>query len=134
MQACNELFLGGGEDSPTAMYHLSNGLKYVRERLESEDALADSTMGLVISLITQEQVRSQHKAARVHMDGLVRMIEMRGGLESLETSLPLVLKTCKYVQSHLYGVSLLIARLTIGLISCLLSSTKAHLNSSATTC
>lgn len=95
MQACNELFLGEGEDSPTAMYHLSNSLMHVRERLESEEALADSTMGLVTSLITQEQIRNQHKAARVHMDGLVRMIELRGGLGSLEACLPVLLKACK---------------------------------------
>ncbi|OAG10003.1 uncharacterized protein CC84DRAFT_459240 [Paraphaeosphaeria sporulosa] len=95
MQACNELFLGDGEKSPAAIYHLSNSLKYVRERLESEEALSDSTMGMVMSLITQEQCRQQHKAARIHMDGLAQMIKLRGGLESLEGCLPILLKACK---------------------------------------
>ncbi|KAL5417586.1 hypothetical protein PMIN03_001543 [Paraphaeosphaeria minitans] len=75
MQACNEFFLGHGEKSLAAIYHLSNSLKYDRERLESEEALSDSTMGIVMSLITQEQCRQQHKAARIHMDGLAQMIK-----------------------------------------------------------
>ncbi|KAJ4351475.1 uncharacterized protein N0V89_006818 [Didymosphaeria variabile] len=77
------------------MYHLSNSLKYVRERLESKEALSDSTMGIVMSLITQEQCRQQHEAANIHMDGLAQMIELRGGLESLEGCLPVLLKACK---------------------------------------
>jgi hypothetical protein len=97
MQACNELFLGDGEESPVAIQHLSNSLKYVRERLESKEALSDSTMGIVMSLITQEQCRQQHSAARVHMEGLAQMIELRGGLESLEGCPPVLLKACKYV-------------------------------------
>lgn len=97
MQASNELFLGDGEKSPAAMYHLSNSLQYVRERLESEEALSDSTMGIVMSLITQEQCRQQHTAARIHMDGLAKMLELRGGLESLQSNVPILLKACKYV-------------------------------------
>ncbi|KAJ4301484.1 hypothetical protein N0V90_003576 [Kalmusia sp. IMI 367209] len=86
---------GEGEDSPKAIYHLSNSLTYVRERLDSGEALSDSTMGIVMSLITQEQVRKKQKAAKIHMDGLAKMIELRGGLESLEGSLPVLLKACK---------------------------------------
>ena len=99
MQACNELFLGGGESSPVAISHLTNSLTYVRERLESPQALSNSTLGLVMSFITQEQVRGQHKAASIHMDGLAKMIELRGGLDSLEDCLPVVLKACKCVCS-----------------------------------
>ncbi|KAF2876646.1 hypothetical protein BDV95DRAFT_602616 [Massariosphaeria phaeospora] len=95
MQACNELFLRGGESSPIAMYYLSKSLAQVRERLESSDALSDATVCIVMSLVTQEQVRNQHAAARIHMDGLARMIELRGGLDSLEGSLPVLLKACK---------------------------------------
>ena len=106
MQACNEIFLGGGEESPMAMYYLSNSLKHVRERLESSEALSDSTIGLVMSFITQEEVRGQHKAARIHMDGLARMVEMRGGLASLTGCLPVLLKVCKYVYLDMFHVCL----------------------------
>ncbi|KAF1964065.1 hypothetical protein BU23DRAFT_494060 [Bimuria novae-zelandiae CBS 107.79] len=95
MQACNELFLGDGEDSPMAMYHLSKTLEHVQARLQSAEALSDSTMSLVMALITQEQVRHQHEAASIHMDGLVGMIQLRGGLASLEGCLPVLLKACK---------------------------------------
>lgn len=103
MQACNEIFLRGGEESPMAIYYLSNSLKHVRERLQSREALSDSTIGLVMSFITQEEVRGQHKAARIHMNGLAKMVEVRGGLTSLEGCLPVLLKACKYV--HLAEIS-----------------------------
>lgn len=77
--------------------YLTNSLAQVRKRLDGAHALSDSTLGLVMTLITQEQIRNQHHAAKVHMDGLKRMIDLRGGLESLENSLPVLLKACKYV-------------------------------------
>ena len=95
MAACNEQFLGDGGHSTKAMYHMTNSLMHVRERLEGDDALSDATLGLVISFITQEQIRNEHEAARIHLNGLARMIELRGGLTSLEHSLPILLKTCK---------------------------------------
>lgn len=67
----------------------------VQRRLESEDALSDSTMAIVISMFHQEQIRKQYAAAKVHMDGLQRMVKLRGGIETLRDSPYLLLKTCK---------------------------------------
>ncbi|KAH8422410.1 uncharacterized protein LDX57_000164 [Aspergillus melleus] len=52
-------------------------------------------MGLIISLITQEQIRGQGHAAEVHAKGLQRMVELRGGLNQLSGNLTLVLRVCK---------------------------------------
>jgi hypothetical protein len=48
-----------------------------------------------MSLITQEQIRQQLSAATVHVKGLEKMVELRGGLSQLGQNVPLVLKICK---------------------------------------
>ena len=95
MQACNELYLGNGRSTTQALYHLSQTFVQIRRRLESRDALSDSTMGLIISLITQEQIRGQGHAAEMHAKGLQRMVELRGGFNRLVGNLTLVLRVCK---------------------------------------
>ncbi|RYO75252.1 hypothetical protein DL764_010538 [Monosporascus ibericus] len=95
MQACNELFLGGGESSPKALYYLSQTFAQVRKRLHSPDALSDSTISTVLSLIIQELIRKDQPGAKIHFAGLIRMVELRGGLEQLENNLPLLIKICK---------------------------------------
>lgn len=96
MQACNEIFLGPGPDSPKALHHLAETLFHVNARLQGEDALSDSTLAIVVSLINQEQIRNEHSGARVHIDGVRRIVALRGGLDELGTgNLPLMLKICK---------------------------------------
>lgn len=98
MQACNEIFLGTGASSPRALYHLSQTFAEVKKRLEGKDALTDSSLAIVISLINQEQIRNEQQSARVHINGLKRMVELRGGLRKLgKENQALVLKICKYV-------------------------------------
>lgn len=95
MQACNEIFLGEGANSPKAFYYLSQTFAQVRKRLASTDALSDATIGIVLSLINQEQIRKEHASAKAHIDGLKRMIELRGGLDKFEGNRALLLKICK---------------------------------------
>ncbi|CAI6100779.1 unnamed protein product [Clonostachys chloroleuca] len=95
MQTCNEIYLGHGDSSSKALYSLSRTVSHVKNKLESPDALSDSTMTLVLSLISQEQLKKFDSRAKIHLDGLRRMIELRGGLEQLEGKPPLLLKVCK---------------------------------------
>lgn len=96
MQACNEIFLGTGASSPRALYHLSRTFAQVKKRLEGKDALSDSSLAIVISLINQEQIRNEQASAKVHIDGLKRMVELRGGLDRLsQDNQALGLKICK---------------------------------------
>lgn len=95
MQACNELYTSDGTSSAKALYHLSQTFAQIQKRLDGDNALSDSTLGLVTSLIMQEQIRDQIQAAEVHARGLQRMVELRGGIDQLEGSLALLLKVCK---------------------------------------
>jgi hypothetical protein len=95
MEACNEFFSNGVSRSYKALNFLSQTFAVVQERLQSEDALSDSTLGLVLSLVLQEQIRQEKVEAEIHYNGLKKMINLRGGLCQLEKNLPLVLKICK---------------------------------------
>ncbi|VUC25496.1 unnamed protein product [Clonostachys rosea] len=95
MQTCNEIYLGHGDSSSKALYSLSRTVSHVKNRLESPGALSDSTITLVLSLISQEQLKKLDSRAKIHLDGLRRIIELRGGLKQLEGKAPLLLKVCK---------------------------------------
>lgn len=95
LDACNQLFLLGGDSSPQALYHLSEAYAHIQKRLASPDALSDSTIGLVVAFIHQEQIKKGGSQARIHFDGLRRMVALRGGIGELEGNLPLTLKICK---------------------------------------
>jgi hypothetical protein len=95
MQACNELFSCDGNSSVKALYHLSRTLVRVQARVASDEALSDSSIALVVSLISQEQIRNQLDAAEIHAKGLEKIVQLRGGLGSLEGNVPLLLGICK---------------------------------------
>ena len=95
MRACNEVFLFGNENSPKALFYLSQTFALVRRRLSEDLALCDGTLAVVMSLVIQEQVRGEKDQAAVHFRGLKRMIELRGGLDQLSGNTELLLKACK---------------------------------------
>lgn len=89
------MILHDGNSSVNALHHLSRTLELVRNLLESDKALSDATIATVISLIHQEQIRNYASAAAIHVKGLERMVQLRGGLHQLEHSTPLAQKICK---------------------------------------
>lgn len=95
MEACNEFFFGKNESSTLALSHLSKTLTLINRRLAGDEALSDSTIGIVLMLIIQGQIRKEHHQAEIHYEGLRKMVTLRGGLGQLENNLPLVLKICK---------------------------------------
>jgi hypothetical protein len=95
MKACNEVFLGRDGNSPEALHHLSQAFSEVQKRLNGPDALKDSTLTIILMLVLQQQLLGDHTGAKVHVEGLRRMVELRGGVDALQPNLPLVLKICK---------------------------------------
>lgn len=107
MSACNNLFLGDAKDSTLSLYHLFETIKIVRRRLAGDQALSNSTIAIVLSLVQQEQMRNEFDIAHTHAKGLGKLIELRGGIEKIESDGPqnelLVMKLCKsvsHIQSH----------------------------------
>lgn len=99
MISTNEFFINGGISSPKSLSHLSHTLALVKRRMQSDEALSDSTLCMVMMLILQEQIRHE-KESQIHYEGLRKMIELRGGLSQLESSPTLLLKMSKLVLSN----------------------------------
>ncbi|ERT03258.1 hypothetical protein HMPREF1624_01564 [Sporothrix schenckii ATCC 58251] len=115
MQASNEVVLGsatgcvvatssgasgdsGDRNVATYAHYVAESLRQLKTRLDGPDALANSTILLVLMFISQEQMRHASRNARVHLAGLAQMVALRGGLAAFETrpaDRPLLLKICK---------------------------------------
>lgn len=95
MQACNEMFPSNNRSSLKSLHYHSLTLSHARKRLQGADALSDGTIAMVLSLTKQELLRGDLVGARVHMDGVRRMIELRGGVSKFEENMPLMVNICK---------------------------------------
>ncbi|KIL95496.1 hypothetical protein FAVG1_00233 [Fusarium avenaceum] len=94
IQALNETYLGGGYNCPNSLFCLSQTLELLKKRLGSKEALSDQTLSIIMSLINQEQLVDHYSEAEAHMAGMKRIVDLRGGLESME-NLAMVVKICR---------------------------------------
>jgi hypothetical protein len=70
--------------NPGAMLHVQKGLRLLRERLLGEDdetKLSDSTISVVLKLAVAAHFIGDYKALKQHMEGLRKMVDLRGGLD-----------------------------------------------------
>ncbi|KAI1610931.1 hypothetical protein EDD36DRAFT_420957 [Exophiala viscosa] len=70
--------------NPAAMLHFQKGLKLLRERLlrtDDEMQLSDSTIGAVAKLASHAHFEGDSQASKQHMEGLRKMVDLRGGLD-----------------------------------------------------
>ena len=66
------------------MLHFQKGLRLFRRRLLGDDSkakLSDSTIGAVLKLATAVHFIGDHPASKQHMEGLRKMVDLRGGLD-----------------------------------------------------
>lgn len=67
-----------------AMLHLRKGLRLLRERLLGEDddkKVSDSTIGIVLKLAVAAHFIGDYQVFKQHMEGLRKMVDLRGGLD-----------------------------------------------------
>ena len=70
--------------NPSAMLHFEKGMRLLRERLLGDDdgvKISDSTIGTVLKLAGAAHFDGDYQVAKHHMDGLRRMMDLRGGLD-----------------------------------------------------
>jgi hypothetical protein len=70
--------------NPAAMLHFHTGLRLLRERLLGEDdemKVSDSTISVVSKLAGVAHFNGDYQAAKQHMEGLRKMVDLRGGLD-----------------------------------------------------
>jgi hypothetical protein len=76
------------EDPIEALRHLSRAFHLVNERLSGNDALSDTTLAVVVVMAQYARLQGQYHQGAVHLGGLQRMIELRGGVSQLTSSEP----------------------------------------------
>lgn len=76
------------DDPKEAMRHLSQTFRLVNERLSGNDAVSDATIAVVVILAQHERLRGNHREGLVHVGGLERMVQLRGGVTALSRYRP----------------------------------------------
>lgn len=75
--------------SPLATLHFQKGLRMLRERLsgnERELQCCDATIAAVQKLASAAHFDGDYKVSKQHMEGIRRMIDLRGGLDVFKDS------------------------------------------------
>lgn len=74
------------ENSPKVCSSLSRTFQLMNKKLSGKDALSDMTIGLTALLTVHETLRGDLNSTKIHLDGLERMITLRGGIETFRSS------------------------------------------------
>lgn len=80
--------------------HLSKALQLLRERLSDEDnpsRLSDSTVMIITTLAAHSSRLGQYKTAYGHLQGIRKIVEMRGGMAAFRENPKLILEILRYV-------------------------------------
>ena len=95
MAAGFHVILGHQNSSKEMLRHLANTYRCVNRNLTNSEIPSDSTVATVMSMAIHEELLGQTRRGRVHMDALLKMVTMRGGLESFEEFPLLLEKICR---------------------------------------
>jgi hypothetical protein len=79
-----DVFGGRREVSREALGHLSEAYKMVNQKLQGPESVSDTTIATVITLAIYQRVHHQQQTGLIHFYGLLRMIELRGGIETVQ--------------------------------------------------
>ena len=91
--SCVDFAIGTDEmSSPVTKRHYASAVRLVNKKLSGNQACADTAMAGVISLCILAGLREDNNQAKIHFEGLCRMIDMRGGMEALAYNFPLIEK------------------------------------------
>ncbi|KAL7933152.1 hypothetical protein V8C35DRAFT_60745 [Trichoderma chlorosporum] len=68
--------------------HLIKAFRLINERISQAEQVSNSTLAVVMSLSTYESTRGRYKLGMIHLSGLIRMVEARGGLDLVGSGEP----------------------------------------------
>jgi hypothetical protein len=86
--------------SPKTLYHISQAYALVNLKLSGPESVSDSAIAAVVSLAIYQQVNNLHSTGLIHLKGLYRMIQLRGGIARLmKENRALALKPLRYVHA-----------------------------------
>lgn len=70
-----------------ALVHIAHAFRLTNGKLSSPEALKNQTMAAVVSLGLHEQLVRDYASSRIHLQGLVKIVDLRGGLVQLPREL-----------------------------------------------
>lgn len=89
---------------PSPMVHFQKGIELLQERLQGDDnasKISDGTIATVVKLAGSAHFDGDYETARKHMQGLRRMVDLRGGMDAFKGDWILVELT-RYVPRRLF--------------------------------
>lgn len=92
-----------GENKRLAAFHYSQTLQHPQARIDAFEkdtngfVFDDSTIMVVINLAMAAEFEGDLTTVRTHVDGLLKMVSLRGGFRSLSMHNNLQVKVCRYV-------------------------------------
>ena len=92
----------GGQISRQAAFHYAQTLQLLQARLNAFEqgqrdmVLCDSTIMVIIILAAAAELTGDLTAVENHVDGLLKIVSLKGGLRSLNTHNNLQVKVCRY--------------------------------------
>ncbi len=95
MATFNHFVFGREVPSVAATYHLTQAVALVNQALDTPTALSNSNLSVVNFLVVQELLRGARPEVEIHLKGLEKMIQLRGGISELRHDSMLMLKICK---------------------------------------
>ena len=97
--------------SSKTLYHISQAYGLVNLKLSGPESVSDCAIAAVVSLAIYQQIHHLHSTGLIHLNGLYRMIQLRGGVARLmEENRALALKSLRYV--HVLASAVLFFSLT----------------------
>ena len=74
------------EDILQAMRHISHTLRLVNQKLSGQSGVTDLTISAIVNMAQYEHQQNQHQQGFVHVQGLRRITQLRGGVSQLMKS------------------------------------------------
>ncbi|KFY40147.1 hypothetical protein V494_03620 [Pseudogymnoascus sp. VKM F-4513 (FW-928)] len=76
------------DDPNEVLRHLSQSFRLINERLSGNNPVSDETIAVVVILAQHERIRGHYGEGLVHISGLERMVQLRGGVRALSKYRP----------------------------------------------
>ena len=84
--------------SSKTLHHISQAYALVNLKLSDPESISDSAIAAVVTLAIYQQIHHLHSLGLIHLNGLYRMIQLRGGIARLmKENCALALKPLRYV-------------------------------------
>jgi hypothetical protein len=86
--------------SRLARFHYAQTLQHLQARLDESDqtlAISDSTIMVIFFLASVAELTKDFAAVATHINGLEKIVNLRGGVRALNTHNNIQVKVCRWV-------------------------------------